>query len=426
MGNSNSSQSLNKADEEYQYKEASFTSVLDRIASKYILTTRFENMLRLVEKDYCDKLILLTSDILERYFNHADVEYLSLRTKNGVDENVMASENVIFVNKDDLNSLNKERSSSQKRRLCIGIAKFYVQVAHVFASIITTLNPVYVYKDSSNQTQERTYLERDSIPKGVEKKLVRYGICDRRIQSLKRGQSQAEKGEQGNFIGPDVCSFYLDNRGELKHLDKEPGILELMNLYLDKYDYVKGEFVGMTEETEKQFRQDLQAFYKAFTGNETMPDTIQKFSDIPLRDFRKDNGCQRQGNNNIPYSKMYKKSDDTGDLFQHYANNLKFMMQHIEKLQGKLLDIVNQIFTYVVDKETGDRNVIIHPALTETSLKKIIKDTRSLIVELYTGCEEDYINGIKIFQAVVEKKIQETARSQIQELQKTSEEILYG
>lgn len=424
MGNSNSSQSLNKADEEYQYKEASFTSILDRIASKYILTTRFENMLRLVEKDYCDKLILLTSDILERYFNHADVEYLSLRTKNGVDENVMATENVIFVNKDDLNSLNKNRSSSQKTRLCIGIAKFYVQVAHVFASIITTLNPVYVYKDSSSQTQERTYLEKDSIPKGVEKKLVRYGICDRRIQSLKRGQSQAEKGEQGNFIGPDVCSFYLDNRGELKHLDKEPGILELMNLYLDKYDYVKGEFVGMTEETEKQFRKDLQAFYKAFTGNETMPDTIQKFSDIPLRDFRKDSGCEQP--NNAPYKKMYKKSDDTTDLFQHYANNLKFMMQHIEKLQGKLLDIVNQIFTYVVDKETGDRNVIIHPALTETSLKQIIKETRSLIVELYTGCEEDYINGIKIFQAVVEKKIQETARSQIQELQKTSEEILYG
>ena len=48
----------------------------------------------------------------------------------------------------------------------------------------------------------------------------------------------------------------------------------------------------MSDSTKRQFHKDLNTFYTAFTGNETMPPEIQKFSDIKLRDYNKKPGCQ--------------------------------------------------------------------------------------------------------------------------------------
>ena len=48
----------------------------------------------------------------------------------------------------------------------------------------------------------------------------------------------------------------------------------------------------MSDVTKSQFIKDLNLFYTAFTGNETMPPEITKFSDIKLRDYNKKTGCQ--------------------------------------------------------------------------------------------------------------------------------------
>ena len=112
--------------------------------------------------------------------------------------------------------------------------------------------------------------------------------------------------------------------GTQKSLANEPGIQELMRLYLDdKYDYSNGTFTGMSEETEKQFRKDLKLFYTAFTGSEEMPDTIKKFSDIKLRDYSKKPGCQ-------PPSSVLKGKytlSKKDELYVKYAENIKKMIQ---------------------------------------------------------------------------------------------------
>ena len=49
---------------------------------------------------------------------------------------------MIFFNKDDISKLDI-KNPVKKRRVCIGIAKYYIKIAHVFATILTTINPTY-------------------------------------------------------------------------------------------------------------------------------------------------------------------------------------------------------------------------------------------------------------------------------------------
>ena len=64
MGNSPSSNSKNNSEKEFN----NFYNIIDFIATYYILTMDFKSLSKLSDKAYCDKLVVLTSDIIERYF----------------------------------------------------------------------------------------------------------------------------------------------------------------------------------------------------------------------------------------------------------------------------------------------------------------------------------------------------------------------
>lgn len=417
MGNSTSSNK--QPDKEFN----NFYDIIDYIATYYILTMDFKSLSRLSEKTYCDKLVVLTSDIIDRYFNDMDVTFLAQRINSGVEVNELKNEKIKFINKDNLESLdvsNDKQKSIRKKRICIGIAKFYVKIAHIFAAIVMTINPVYTYKDATGETVKTTLLEKDKIPKGVNRKLYKLNICDNRIRALKKGQQFDEV--TGNVtLQPRICSMNSTKNGLEKTLEDEPGIPELMRLYLDdKYDYSNGSFNGMSEETEKQFRNDLKLFYTAFTGNKDLPNTIKKFSDIKLRDYNKRPGCQP------PASSLNSKYtiNTKDDLFVKYADNIKQMIQSAADNQYKLLDIINELFTYVNDPYSGKRVIRINPKLTDELLQKAVEKTRKYIVNLYVKCENDYMTGVQLFEAIVESKIVETTEKQIENLKKQADNII--
>ena len=56
--------------------------IIDYIATYYILTADYVSLTKLYDKDYCDKLVILTSDIVERYFTNLEITYLEQRTKD--------------------------------------------------------------------------------------------------------------------------------------------------------------------------------------------------------------------------------------------------------------------------------------------------------------------------------------------------------
>jgi hypothetical protein len=416
MGNSSS---VNKEKKEFD----NFYDIIDYIATYYILTMDFKSLSKLSEKSYCDKLVILTTDIIERYFNDVEVTFLAQRIKDGVEVNDLKTEKIRFINKDNLEGLdvsNDTQKSIRKKRICIGIAKFYVKIAHIFAAIVMTINPVYTYKDSSGETVKTSLLEKDKIPKNVNRKLYKLNICDNRIRALKRGE-QINQASKDVTIQPKVCDMNFSKTGNEKTLADEPGITELMRLYLDdNYDYSNGTFNGMSENTKKQFKKDLKMFYTAFTGNEEMPDNIQKFSDIKLRDYSKKPGCQSP---NPTLNQKYNISEKD-ELFIKYADNIKKMIQSAADNQYKLLDVINEIFTYVNDPYTGKRVIRINPKLTDSMLQKAIEKTRKFIIELYVKCETDYVNGVKLFEAIVETKIIETTQKQIENLKNEASKII--
>ena len=419
MGNSPSSNKNSAAENKFE----NFYDIIDYIATYYILTMDFKSLSKLSEKAYCDKLIVLTSDIIERYFNDMEITYLAQRIKDGAEVNDLKKEKVIFINKDNLEGLdvsNDAQKNIKKKRVCIGIAKFYVKIAHVFAAIVMTINPIYTYKDSTGQTVKTGLLEKDKIPKNIPRKLYKLNICDNRIRALKKGELMDDK--TGNVtIQPRVCDMNVNKLGQNKTLADEPGITELLRLYLDdKYDYSNGQFTGMSDATKAQFNKDLKLFYTAFTGNEIMPADITKFSDIKLRDYSKKTGCQV----NTPFLKSKYTLNVKDKLFIEYADNIKNMIQNASNNQSKLLSIVNQLFTYVIDPYTNKKVIRVNPKLNEEILQKSVDKTRSLIVDLYIKCELDYVNGIKIYEAIVESKILETTQKQIDNLKLEANKIV--
>jgi hypothetical protein len=404
----------------------------------------FKSLTKLSEKEYCDDLVVLTSDIVQRYFNDIEITYLAQRIKDGLQVNELKKENVNFLTKQQLESLDiqkDEQKTVKKKRVCIGIAKFYIKIAHVFAAIVTTINPVYMYKDYYGNMISTGLLNKDKIPKNVPRKIYKMNICDERIHSLmdkkdinkentnsdtnsnsnSNTNSDINKENAKAYINPKLCTMNVKKDGTTKNLSEEPGIMELMQLYLDdNYDYSNGTFTGMSDETKRQFQKDLKTFYTAFTGNENMPPEITKFSDIKLRDYQARKGCYGPD----PILRKKYQVDKTNELFIQYANNIKNMIQSATKKQKELLTIINDLFSFVVEPYSGKKKIRVNPKLTEATLQKIVELSRTIIMELYIKCETDYVNGIKMYEAIVESKILETTKNQIQSLQKESEKTI--
>jgi hypothetical protein len=525
MGNAISGFKQENTEKDFQH----FYHILDYIATYYILTMNFKSLTKLSEKSYCDKLVVLTSDIIEKYFNENEITYLYYRTKNGIDVNEMKTDKMIYFNKDILENLDvsmDEQKSIRKKRVCLGIAKFYIRIAHIFAAIITTINPIYAYRDENGNMAKVTLLEKDKIPRGVEKKLYKVNICDNRIRALKKNHTLDISANEVS-IQPKVCDINLNKSGSLMTLNDEPGIPELEMLYFDdNYDYSTGIFTGMSDSTKKQFKKDLKMFYTAFTGNDIMPDTIESFRDIKLRDYSVQPECMKTYENkeyqynpmpNIPDNPMQNMPDNpmpdmSGNLMQNmpdnpmpdmsgnpmpnmpdnpmsdmsgnpmpnmpdnpmsdmsgnpmpdnlmsdmssniardtisgggndrtgiyrksttiskndklfieYANNINKMIQNSRNNQNKLLDIINELFVYMKEPYTDKLVIRVKPTLTEDNLQTITEKTRKIILNLYIQCEKDYVHGVKIYEAIVEKKILETTQNQIMKLEEEAKNI---
>lgn len=411
-------------------KPASVRQIIDYIATYYILTMDFNSLKKLYDMEYCDKLVILTSDIIERYFTDLQITYLAQKIKNGEEINKLEKDNIIFFNKEDIGKLDIQ-NPIKKKRVCIGIAKFYIKIAHVFATILTTINPIYIYRDENNNRMEADIYNRNKIPKGTKVRIVKLNICDNRINALKRGSNVnlASKNIDTNQeieIHPEVCSFNLKNNtgayeDPLKDLEDEPGIPELMELYFDdNYDYTTGKFTGMKKNTQDVFNQNLRNFYAVFTDGGVMPENITKFSDIKLRDYRNHQKCKGQN----PLFNRKVKGTLSDDLFSKYAKNVREMVKQANKNQELLLSVLNKLFVYTIDPQTKKKVIRINPNLTENSLHEIVVETRAIIINLYLKCEIDFVNGIKLYEAIVEKKILETTQNQIETLEKTTESLI--
>lgn len=380
--------------------------IIDYIATYYILTMDFENLKKLNDQQYCDKLVILTSDIINRYFTPLEITNLEQRIKYGIG----VKENTVFINKDELNSMD---NTDKKKSMCISISKFYIKISHIFAAIVMTLNPVYTYTDSQGNQISVSLYNKHQIPANADRVVQRFNICENRLNSLSYKWSPTLKN-----VHPKMCDINYKTDKNVKSLADEPGIPELMELYNDdNYDSNTGKFTSMSSKTRDLYMKNLEMFYKIFTNNEKMGPEIKSFSDIKLRDYHNNPNCSENGAYRMNYE------NDGSSLFAEYATNLKKMMSQANTNQTQLMDILNKIFVYTINPNTQKKQIRVNPKLSEKMLDEIVTETRSLIINLYLSCEKNYAKGLNIYEAIVEKKIFDSAQNQITKLKKEHERL---
>jgi len=419
------------------------------VATNYILTQNFQDMTKLKDMKYCNNLVILTSKVIENKMDDEEIEFLTQLIKQGEEINKMSTENIRVINKKTLPELDV-KNQTQKRRMCIGIAKFYVKIAHVFAAIVTTIKPNYTYTESSsentssennvktsptmtappstenkapvmpqsteNKAPETTVdlQQKQSIPAeakvSVDVKVN--NLCSQRLNALLNNQDMS--GDT-IIVKPNYCKMNLDiTTNKPRNLSTEPGIPELMKLYEDKYNFDQGGFVGMTDDMAKIYKTDVDYFYKVFTGKDKVPPEVKSFSDIPLMSYNNSKGCN-------PSNPSSFKGTTKERLFKTYADHVKKMMETTADNQNKLLEQIDNLFTFNANPITNEREITIRPELTEDKLQNIVEETRKIIVNLYITCEKDFLDGLQIFEAIVETQIPSTKLSQQADLQRIAD-----
>lgn len=416
MGNLTSS--TNDEEQSDKLKPKPLSQILDYIATYYILTMDFKSLRKLYDKEYCNKLVILTSDIIQRYFTDMEITYLAKRVSDGVDE--LEKDKVVFFDRDDLNKFDVQ-SSVKKKRICLEIAKFYVKIAHVFAAVVTTINPIYVYKDTAGNKVRANLYEKGKIPVNTPREIYKLNICENRINSLKN-KNTLDHDENGDIsVGPNVCSSNIGDNGKDKNLNDEPGIPELSELYNDdNYNFETGIFTGMSEKTKKTYMEDLKIFYNVFTGKPELPANVTKFSDIKLREYHKMDVCKGDD----PKFKKKVKGPLNNELFKDYAFNLKKMIVSANKNQQILLKIINELFVYTTDPQSKKKQIRVSPSLKGDRLQEIVVESRALIIKLYLTCEVDYVNGLNLYEAIVDKKMFETTQNQEASFKRMKENLV--
>ena len=423
MGNALSNTNVDKPNKK------SLSQIIDYVATNYILTQNFKDMEKLTDTEYCNNLVILTSKIVDQKLSNLEINYLTQRLQGKSEINEMASDKLIYFKKDAIDKFDVQniQNATQKRRMCIGIAKFYVKVAQVFSAIVTTINPTYKFKDISGNKQEVDLSQKQNIPDEATASIQRINMCSQRINALINGQKFNPDQKEPLKISPKFCEINFDSKtGKSRNLYSEPGMPELEKLYFDKYDYDHGGFVGMTEQMRKTvYEKDVETLYRAFTGNDTIPlddkgeKTIKTFTQIPLRNYKTTEGCNPGGK----YTKVYEGTIKE-KLFYDYAIHVNTMMNNANSNQDKLLAIIDRLFSFNINPLTQKKEIVVKASLTEEKLENIVVETRTIIQDLYKNCELDFFKGLKIYNDIINKTIKDTTLIQIKNLEDKRDGIL--
>lgn len=451
---------------ELNNNNSEFLSKLNEVATDYILGQNFQDMIRLTNSKYCNDLVIITSKILKKSFfsNQIQVMYKQI------------SESDIY-NGQSILGISGSNQKEQTKKMCTEIAKYYVKIAHLFAAIITTLNPVFSWRSSASSSRailsphiptdplnrkevevekgmeqgiedvEKTTLENKHYISEMAKdvKVENLNFCNSRIADLMDMDELTDllndesimntiNGEQPVSeikIKTKLCSSNLNNSSnagmgmgmgmgtgirKVKTVYDLPGFAELSRLYNDKYNASKGRFDKMSAKSRDEKKRNIDLLYTLFTGNPNPPKDIKSFRDIPLHSFSDTADCSS------PDSMLNKTyvGNTKDKLFVDYVEQVKKMIYDSNMIRNSLLEIIDSIFITNTSSESDAKmKYIIDPNLTYEDLNNLIDETRKIILKLYVNCEKNFIHTLKILQGIIEAQMFETGQRQIRELEKS-------
>lgn len=418
MGNSLSISSQTSENKSNPLDDVSdLTQLIDDIATKYILTQNSLDLMRFTDKEYYDSLVVLTAGILKKNLNNLELGIINDRVQFG--KNINEDNKLSIKTSEQLRDLTLDNDKVKEKAL-IFISKFYVKIITIYSAIVATIDPQYVFETPEGQ-QEYFYLkdfdkfERLNGPTN-NLKLFQLNnplsLVRRRLNILKNKINESmEDGSEYITINPgelfcemnintdktekDVAEF-IGGDGS-RFLEREIGIKELDSLYYDIYDYESKSWSKMSPQMKKLYKKDLLRFYIVFTGKKVkkLPSNIQSFANIEMLPFHELSRCINKD--------FYKdiRVSKTNRLLAKYLDKIQEIQDISKQYKEKLIYILKLIFIgREIENSNGEQETVItiNPDLTLEQIREIQFQTRECIVEIYTGCEEVFIEALLIYE----------------------------
>jgi hypothetical protein len=215
-----------------------FITKLNEIASTYILGQNFQDMIRLTNPSYCDDLVVMTSEILNQSYDDSQINYayqVIYKKGQGANSSGSASSASSASSGSDASGVGNDplhadalKSKEVKTKMCVNIAKYYVKIAHLFAAIMTTLNPVFSWKTSASSRRAITKsAENVDNTEGVDVDVdvdVDIDIGTDAMEVVEGGEGEnGENGENGEKPEnpPEIQYSTLQEKHEISNMAKD-------------------------------------------------------------------------------------------------------------------------------------------------------------------------------------------------------------
>jgi hypothetical protein len=438
---------------------------LDLYAQRIILKeVKFNSTL--ADSGKCEKLIIITSEVLNR-LPFRLISYVDRRHKilskeyediNAMDRALLVNTNPEILKESKLD----EQNVFRKRQMCVGIARFYIQIGNLFNAIMSTMRP-YNYEFIQKNMPDNFYdmltfglLDGPDVRNKDKSKYDTYnmaGFTRRQNDMITKMARLLKPGETDMKITPGsgICSIKKDidnikitpmtmttSASTITQNKIKPSIFAMLEeLYFDIFHELSTankspQFIAMSEEMKnKIYRHDVAELYRIVTGGKEPGDDIKTFADVShyINDNHKINewcetnrGLEIPVNNNMRYNPIFVK----------YIKHIQSMNYRISKQRKRIVKLLDRIFTIMnksedvlqeleesLDKgetkrytgfEQDDQysrdffrlnlkyDFFINPNLTDAELQAITNEARTRIVRLYADSYKNFLTGFEILQ----------------------------
>jgi len=398
---------------------------LNNVAFDYIIHS---NLNKLDQKEHCNDLIILTSGIIDKAFNAQEVEYIYQHTQSGKVIDKKNKELLMYFNKNTMDNFKKYDAASRKQNMCNSIAKYYVKIAHVLEAISSALdyqtsichkrlNVIKINEDMENKTANinidfdpvYTPSTKQSLKENIESLDAKppMPVQEKPPMPVQEKppmpvQEKPPMPVQEKPIMP-VMGNQQGGNDKIITLADEISISNLDRLYNFNEDYnyngaEKKELSEYGKQLKEQYKKDLLNFFKAYVDNSVtkLPNGINTFKDIEILSLQ---------SKPEKYTRTINNSDN---LLGELSNKLKEMQEKILNNELKLMGELQKIVTYEPisrktkeGKITQKRFIELKSNLNDEILtKNIIPNLRKILTELYTTCQIDYTEILKVFEGI--------------------------
>lgn len=375
---------------------------LDLYAQRIILKeVKFNSSL--TDSGKCEKLIIITSAVLNR-LPFRLISYMDRRHKlfsdkyetfNAMDRALLVNTNPEILKESKLDEPNEFR----KRQMCVGLARFYIQIGNLFNAIMTTMRP-YNY-ENTRRTGPDNFSDMliFSLMEGRstnQKDKLRYelsnmsGFAKKQQDMKKRLGSILKFGEivQDLTPGEGICNVQRDieqtkvtpltiTGSSATETKIKPSIFSMLEeLYYDIFHQSSSvnpkspQFIAMTAAMkEKIYRNDVRELYRIVTGGKEPGPEIETFTDVAK--YVNDNEeikkwCNQPENKNMKIKVNDELRSDSG--FVEYVQHIRDTIAYTSKQRKVIVGLLDRVF--VTMKKSNDELREIEQTWFKSGAKK--------------------------------------------------------